>query len=124
MAGFLWVGLGSACGGMARYALSLWAAARWGEAFPWGTLAVNTSGCLAMGFLAVALGPEGRWRELVLVGFLGGYTTFSAFSLQSLNLMRAGDWTGFALNVTGSVVLCLAAVVAGYGAGRFCFPGR
>jgi fluoride exporter len=124
MSTYLWVGLGSALGGMLRHAVSLWVMARWPGVFPWGTVAVNVSGSLAIGFLFFAMGSDNKWRDLVMVGFLGGYTTFSAFSLQSLNLMREGQWTAAVANVAGSVVLCLGAVALGFWLARVVFPGR
>jgi CrcB protein len=117
---YLLVALGSALGGMARYGCSIWAAARWGTAFPWGTLLVNVAGSLAIGILAAFTVAGGKWvlplpaRELLLVGVLGGYTTFSAFSLQTLSLAQQGQWLRAGSNVVLSVVLCLLAVAAGY----------
>lgn len=116
----LWVGLGSALGGMARYWCSGLAARLFGETFPWGTLLVNVAGSLIIGFFATATGPDGRWlvggtaRQFVMLGVLGGYTTFSSFSLQTLTLVEDGEWLRAAGNVGGSVVLCLAAVWIGH----------
>jgi CrcB protein len=118
---WLGIGLGSALGGMARYGISTWMSQRWGETFPWGTLWVNVSGSFLVGFIFVLTGTEGRlrldpmWRDLILIGILGGYTTFSAFSLQTLNLLREGQWLGAAGYVVGSLSLSLAAVALGYG---------
>jgi len=114
------VGIGSCLGGMARFGCTNWATERWGTAFPWGTLLVNGVGSLLIGVLAALLAPEGRWvlplpaRELLLVGLLGGYTTFSAFSLQTFALLVEGDWAKAGLNVLLSVALCLIAVALGY----------
>ena len=116
----LWVFFGSACGGMARYFLSNAVARRIGETFPWGTLLVNVSGCLVIGALAALTADDGSIaghagaRELLAVGFCGGYTTFSSFSLQTLNLVRDGDWRRVAGNVVGSVVSCLVATWCGF----------
>jgi CrcB protein len=116
---YLWVAIGSALGGMARYA-SAGLALRWfGAGFPWGTLFVNVAGSLAIGALAVMIPPDGRAfsdnaRLLLMVGICGGFTTFSAFSLETLNLARNGDWIAAAGYVFGSVVLCLIAVAIGY----------
>jgi CrcB protein len=117
---YFWIALGSALGGMARYFCS-GVAARWfGETFPWGTLIVNVAGSFIIGFFATLTGPDGRVfigstaRQLVMVGICGGYTTFSSFSLQTLNLMQDGEWAYAGANVTASVLLCLVAVWAGH----------
>lgn len=117
---YLWIALGSAFGGMARYAFAVVFAARAGEAFPWGTLFVNVSGSFLIGFLTYLASPDGRpvlgteLRQLLLVGFCGGYTTFSSFSLQTLHLLHEGEPVRAGLNVLGSVGLCMAAVWLGY----------
>src|SRR5581483_3486400 len=94
---YLWIALGGALGSMARYGCSS-LAARWvGETFPWGTLIINVVGSMVIGFFATLTGPDGRVlvapdaRQFVMVGLCGGYTTFSSFSLQTLNLIRYGD---------------------------------
>lgn len=116
---YLLVGLGSFLGGVARYAVSSWMAVRWGEVFPWGTLTVNVAGSLAIGILA-GLGEAERVfasaeaRQFLLVGLLGGFTTFSAFSLQTLRLVQQSQWFYAGANIVGSVIFCLVAVAAGY----------
>jgi CrcB protein len=119
MRAILLIALGSALGGVGRYWLSGVVAARVGETFPWGTLVVNVIGSALIGVLAalgdsarVGLPPEAR--QFLMVGVLGGFTTFSSFSLQTLRLMQDGDWTRAAGNVMLSVALCLVAVAAGY----------
>jgi CrcB protein len=117
---YLWIALGSALGGMARYACSGLIADWFGGTFPWGTLIINVLGSFVIGFFATLTGPDGRIlvpgdaRQFVMVGLCGGYTTFSSFSLQTLNLVRDGDMLRAGLNVGGSVALCLAAVWLGY----------
>lgn len=117
---YLWIGLGSALGGMARYGCSGLAARMIGETFPFGTLFVNVFGSLIIGFFATLTGPEGRLfvgataRQFVMLGLCGGFTTFSSFSLQTLNLVRDGEWLYAGANIVGSVVLCLAAVWLGH----------
>ena len=97
VAGYLWIGLGSALGGMGRFWFSGWVAQRCGETFPWGTLLVNVSGSFLIGLLATWSTPEGRWfmpprlSQFLMIGICGGYTTFSSFSLQTLNLVRGGQ---------------------------------
>jgi CrcB protein len=113
------VGLGSAIGGMARYGCSLFLGHLFGETFPWGTLFVNVSGSFVIGLFFTLTSSGGRllvspdWRIFVTVGICGGYTTFSSFSLQTLALLRDGEWIQGGLNAVGSLVLCLAAVWLG-----------
>jgi len=119
---YLWIAVGSALGGMARYWCQGWAARSIGETFPWGTLIVNIIGCTFIGFFATYTGPDGRLlvspttRQFVMVGICGGYTTFSSFSLETLNLARDGQWFRAGGNVMGSMVLCLIGVWLGHSA--------
>lgn len=116
----LWVALGSAIGGVARYWSSGVIARTVGETFPWGTLLVNVSGSLAIGLIWTLTGPDGRvlmgtaGRQFLMIGILGGFTTFSSFSLQTLTLLQDGQWMSAAFNVVGSVLLCLVAVWLGH----------
>jgi CrcB protein len=117
---YLWVALGSAIGGVGRYWVSGVVGQNFGETFPVGTLLVNISGSFAIGFIATLTAPDGRWfassdtRQFMMYGLCGGYTTFSSFSIQTLNLLRDGDWFRAGLNVVLSVVLCLVAVWLGH----------
>ncbi|RIA46709.1 camphor resistance protein CrcB [Hephaestia caeni] len=110
---YLWIAFGSAIGGMSRYGVSRVFAFWFGETFPWGTLVVNISGCFLIGILSGLTGPDGRmlvspdFRQFLLVGLCGGYTTFSSFSLQTLALMRQGDMIEASANVLLSVVICM-----------------
>jgi CrcB protein len=118
---YLWVALGGATGAAARYGVAQWMGARWGWTFPWGTFAVNLTGSLAIGLvmtLLVARGADPIYRLLLVTGFLGGYTTFSAFSFEALSLLEARRWDAAALYVIGSVVLGLLATALGLGLGR------
>ena len=118
---YLWVALGGAAGAAARYGVAQWTGARWGWNFPWGTLAVNVTGSLAIGLLMtllIARGADPAFRLLLVTGFLGGYTTFSAFSFEALTLLEARRWSSAALYVGGSVVLGLLACGLGLGLGR------
>lgn len=116
---YLWIAIGSALGGVARFWCSGVVARLVGETFPWGTLTVNVVGSFVIGFFAILTGPDGRllvgtpMRQFVMIGICGGYTTFSSFSIQTLELMRDGEWLQAGGNVVGSVVLCLVAVWAG-----------
>lgn len=111
---YLLVALGSALGGVGRLWLSTLAGRALGTQFPWGTLFVNLIGCLLVGVLAALLVPGGplheppEWRVLLVVGVLGGFTTFSAFSLDALLLVQHGQWLQAAAYVTVSVLLSLA----------------
>ena len=123
-----WVIIGSALGGMARYGVSGTVARRIGETFPWGTLVVNVSGSFVIGVFAAlvapggALGGERMAGAFVMAGLCGGYTTFSSFSLQTLNLARDGEWSRALSNIAASAALCLLAVWAGFALGALV-PG-
>jgi len=118
--GVVWVALGSVLGGIARFWLSGFVARRVGETFPWGTLVVNVSGCFVIGLFATITGPEGRWlapaslRQFFMLGICGGYTTFSSFSLQTLNLIEDGELLYAGANIVLSVASCLLAVWLGH----------
>ena len=118
---YLWVALGGASGAAARYAVAQWMGARWGWTFPWGTFAVNVTGSLAIGLvmtLLIARGADPMYRLLLVTGFLGGYTTFSAFSFEALTLLEARRWDAATLYVIGSVGFGLLATALGLGLGR------
>lgn len=111
--------LGGALGGIARYGLSGLVGRRFGETFPWGTLAVNCSGALCIGLAAALL--EDRTHAMwywVVYGFLGSYTTVSSFSLQTLELLRGGEIRHALGNVALSVSGCLVAAACGIGLGN------
>jgi CrcB protein len=116
---YILVMLGGALGTGARFWLSGFVAERGGELFPLGTLVVNVTGSFAIGFLAAYTDPEGvilespRLRQFLMIGVCGGYTTFSSFSLQTLDLVRDGDWFKAGLNTLLSFVFCLIAVWLG-----------
>jgi CrcB protein len=120
--GLIWVTLGSVLGGPARYFLSGFTARRVGETFPWGTIAVNVTGAFAIGVIATIvdghalLQTPAAW-QFAVVGFLGSYTTVSSFSLQTLALVRDGEWLRAGGNVFLSLILCLGAVALGYAIG-------
>jgi fluoride exporter len=120
MQSYLWIAIGSALGGMARYWCSGVAARLIGETFPWGTLIVNVVGSFVIGFFATLTGPDGRVfvgstaRQFVMIGLCGGYTTFSSFSIQTLELVQDGEWLQASGNIVGSVVACLIAVWIGH----------
>jgi fluoride exporter len=119
MLAYVWVALGGALGTTARYWLSGVVARSVGETFPWGTMVINISGSFVIGFFGALTGPDGRWfvgsnaRQFVMIGICGGYTTFSSFSLQTLNLANDGEWVRAGANIGLSVALCLIAVWVG-----------
>ena len=120
MVAYLWIAIGGALGSVARYWVSGIVAERYVHAFPWNTLVVNVTGSLVIGILGALTEPEGRWfvsagvRQFFMIGICGGYTTFSSFSLQTLNLLRDREWLYASGNVVLSVVLCMVAVWLGY----------
>jgi CrcB protein len=126
---WLWVIVGSALGGVARYGVSGAVARRIGEIFPWGTLTVNVSGSFVIGLFAALTAPGGTLAgaslavAFVMIGLCGGYTTFSSFSLQTLNLARDGEWRRAIANIAASTALCLLAVWAGFALGAFTSGG-
>jgi CrcB protein len=122
MLAYLWVAIGGALGSVGRFWLSGLVAARFGETFPLGTLVINVTGSFAIGILAALAIPEGRMdsqsrafaTQFLMIGVCGGYTTFSSFSLQTLNLLREREWLYAGGNVILSVILCMIAVWLGY----------
>jgi len=117
---YLWIAIGSALGGVGRYWCSGFIAERFGETFPWGTLTVNVVGSAIIGFVATLTGPDGRMfvpseaRQFVMIGILGGFTTFSSFSLQTLTLSMEGEWVYAAGYILLSLLLCLVGVWLGH----------
>jgi fluoride exporter len=117
MSTYLMVALGGALGSVARFGISNLIAQRYTGAFPLGTAIVNVTGSFAIGYLASAMTTESA-RAFWMIGICGGYTTFSAFSLQNLQLLQSGHYLSAALNTILSVALCMAAVWAGFVAGK------
>ena len=111
------IALGSALGGAGRLWCSRLAARRLGETFPWGTLIVNVSGSLIIGFADAVAAPHVPAREFLMAGLCGGYTTFSAFSLQTLALAQDGRPLRAGVYICASVAVCLLAVWLGHLAG-------
>ena len=114
MRAYLWVSLGAILGANLRYFLSRLVAKFSTVDFPYGTLAVNLIGCFAIGFLSHLAETRGFFtaetRTLVFIGVLGGFTTFSAFSNETINLWREGESLLATINVAAHLVLCLGAV--------------
>ena len=117
MTQLLMVGAGGAIGAIGRYLLSTWVYSLSGRAFPWGTLAVNLLGSLLMGFLSVWLlermTVSTEMRALLMVGFLGAFTTFSTFSIETLLLLEQGAVARAGVNIAASVITCVFAAWMG-----------
>ena len=109
--------LGSGLGGLARYAAGVWIQNTSRSDFPWGTLVINVSGSLLLGLVYGTLdnmsaAPE--WRAFLGIGVLGGYTTFSTFSYETVRLLQDGEWDRALWYVLGSVIVSLAAALLGF----------
>ena len=117
---YLAVAFGGAVGTVLRMWLSIVFAARYGDEFPIGTLVVNVSGCFVIGLFSGLTNPGGMMaastltRQVVMIGVLGGFTTFSSFSLQTLHLFNNGEWLRAGMNIVLSVALCLLGVWLGH----------
>ena len=119
---YLWVALGGALGSVGRFWINGLVSEKFGATFPWGTLVINVGGSFVIGVCGALAVPEGRLdsqtrqfaTQFLMIGVCGGYTTFSSFSLQTLNLMRDREWLYAGGNVLLSVVLCLIAVWLGW----------
>ena len=111
--------IGGAIGSALRYAMSSWISEATHSTFPWGTLVVNVVGSLVIGLFTGLTGPDGPLlvspigRAFVTIGILGGFTTFSSFSLQTMLLLQDGQWLSAGGNIFSSVVLCLIAAGGG-----------
>lgn len=119
----LFIFLGAGFGGVLRYWTSNGIHLLFGRNYPYGTLAVNVSGCFLMGLFTALLlehfdGTSPQLRALLLIGFLGGYTTFSAFSIETLNLFESGHGLSAIINILSNTMMCLMAVWIGVIGGR------
>jgi CrcB protein len=117
---YLWVAMGGAIGSVLRYWLGNTVALAVGSEFPWGTLLINIIGSFVISFFGLLTGAHGRLgvpdeaRIFVTVGICGGFTTFSSFSLQTADLMAAGELVAAACYIVSSVALCVAGTFLGY----------
>lgn len=119
---FLLISVGAVLGANARYWIGVWAAQKWGAAFPYGTILINITGSFLIG-LFLTLSSERflidpRWRLMIAVGFLGAYTTFSTYSFESFNLFYQGQWMPGILNAFGSTIIGILAVGLGVFLGK------
>jgi CrcB protein len=118
---YLLIALGGAIGSVSRYALGRAVQGMVHHNFPLGTLVVNVSGCLLIGVLAkffMGSQTDLPLRATLMIGFCGGFTTFSSFTLESLALVQGGEWARAALYVALSMVVCLVATAAGFAIGK------
>jgi CrcB protein len=111
------IGIGGFVGAVSRYGLALWIGQRWGRSFPLGTFVINVSGSFLIGLLMTLMverfTENFQWRLLLVVGFLGAYTTFSTFEYETGALLKDGEWTFAMLNVILSVVVGFIALKLG-----------
>ena len=120
---YLWIALGAVVGASARYFLSGFIAKALPSSFPYGTLIINITGSLLLGFFLawtserVLIDP--RWRLLIAIGFCGSYTTFSSYAFETFALVEQGQWLLMGLNVIASNLLCLVSVLIGVALARW-----
>jgi len=114
---YLWISLGAVLGASSRYGLSRFIARVSGTSFPYGTLLINITGSMILGWFMIwsteRAVPDPKWRLLIAIGFCGSYTTFSSYAYESFAYLEQGHWALFGANVLANNVLCLAAVIAG-----------
>lgn len=114
---YLWIAAGGALGSIARFWIGSAVGSRMGIKFPYGTLIVNLTACLLIGFTVAWLGRRANlnpaWRYFVPIGFIGAYSTFSTFEWETLSTLRSGAFLLAAVYAVGSLILGLAAVWAG-----------
>ena len=119
---FLIISLGAVVGANARYLISRFAAKAMGPVFPYGTLFINVSGSMIVGFFLIWASERAlvdpRWRLLVVVGFCGAFTTFSSYAFETMAYFEQGQWLLMCTNILTNNVLCLAAALAGMALAR------
>lgn len=118
---YFYVFLGGGFGALSRFGIGQMMQHYLGGNFPWGTLAANVLGALLIGFLVAYAEPKApftHWRALLVTGYLGGFTTFSSFSLETLELFLQGNTLNAALNILANLSLCLLMVYLGYSLGK------
>jgi CrcB protein len=114
---YLWIALGAVVGAIARYTISSYVARNFPSFFPYGTLLINVTGSLVLGFFLILTSErlllDPRWRLLVAIGFCGSYTTFSSYAFETFAAMESGQWMAMAFNMLANNLLCLGAVIVG-----------
>jgi CrcB protein len=114
---YVWISVGALFGANLRYLVSTIVRKVSGSAFPYGTLLINISGSMLLGFFLIwtteRVLANPLWRSLVAIGFCGSYTTFSSYAFETMAYFEQGHWTLFAANILANNVLCLAGVLAG-----------
>lgn len=117
MLAVFWISLGAVIGANARYFFSRWVTRHMDAAFPFGTLLINVTGTLVLGFFMIwtteRVLADPRWRLLIAIGFCGSYTTFSSYAFETMAYFEQGHWTLLAVNLIANNLLCLGAVLAG-----------
>ena len=117
MMNVLVIGIGGFAGAVARYGIAVWIGQRWGRSFPLGTFVINVSGSFLIGLLMTLMAERftenPQWRLLLVVGFLGAYTTFSTFEYETGALLKDGEWLFAGLNVVLSVIAGFVALKLG-----------
>ena len=119
---YLWISLGAVVGASARYFVSGYIARSFASSFPYGTLLINVSGSIVLGFFLATSGRillDTRWRFLIAIGFCGSYTTFSGYAFETFAILEQGQWRLVATNVIASNLFCLASVLAGAALARW-----
>lgn len=120
---YLWIVLGAILGASARYFVSVYISKSFASSFPYGTLLINISGSLLLGFFLVLTTErilvDARWRLFIAVGVCSSYTTFSSYAFETFALFEQGQWLLVAWNVIASNLLCLASVMAGAALARW-----
>lgn len=111
------IGIGGFVGAVSRYGIAVWIGQRWGRSFPLGTFVINVSGSFLIGLLMTLMADRftenPQWRLLLVVGFLGAYTTFSTFEYETGALLKDGEWLFAGLNVVLSVIVGFVALKLG-----------
>lgn len=124
---YLLIAIGGAAGALARFQVASMIQTRLASGFPWGTFVVNISGCFVMGAVAVLLSRQSaaspNWRFLIPIGFIGAYTTFSTFELETYSAIGEGSWMTAIGNVSGSVIAGYVALALGVVAARLILRG-
>ncbi|MBV9573976.1 MAG: fluoride efflux transporter CrcB [Acidobacteriales bacterium] len=119
---FLCISLGAILGANARYLISRYAAKMMGQVFPYGTLFINVTGSLIVGFFLIWTSErvliDPRWRLLVVIGFCGAFTTFSSYAFETMAYFEQGQWLLFFTNLISNNLLCLGAAAAGMAVAR------